>query len=162
MQHPEPLSTDDEAEEEINHLKEYAENDEKIEAKHRVSFMLGVGLSVVLGFSMDLFQQEPFKSYKGKKNKPTRELLKKELTRHGVKGVKDKKLEELVLLLKEHPLSSIKEKYVEEYITRYKTLVENSIKEDKDSTSSSNGNMTGEDNMRLLHCLLKDSIIEVY
>ena len=161
MQHPEPLSTDDEAEEEMNHLKEHAENDEKIESKHRVSFMLGVGLSVVLGFSMDSFQQEPCKSFKGKKNKPTRELLKKELTRRGVKGAKDKKLEELVSLLKEHPLSSVEEKYVEACVTRHTTLVENSVKEDKDSTSSSNGNMTGEDNMRLLHCFLKDGIIEV-
>ena len=30
------------------------------------------------------------------------------------------------------------------------------------TTSSSNGNMTGEDNMRLLHCLLKDGVIEVH
>ena len=72
MPHPEPLPTDDEDEVQTNKLKECIENDTNVEAKHRVAFLLGVGSSVIDGFSIDSFQEELFKSYKGENNKPTR------------------------------------------------------------------------------------------
>ena len=55
-----------------NQLKECVENDSKVEAKNRVAFMLGVGSLVFDAFMMESYQEESFKSYKGKKNKPTR------------------------------------------------------------------------------------------
>ena len=72
VHHPGPLPTDDEDKVQTNELKECIENDTDVEAKHRVAFLLGVGLSVIDSFSIDCFQEDPFKSYKGKKNKPTR------------------------------------------------------------------------------------------
>ena len=65
--HPELLPTDDEDEARSNKLKECVENYTNVEAKHRVVFLLGVGLSVIDGFSIDSSQEDPFKGYKGKR-----------------------------------------------------------------------------------------------
>ena len=51
------------------------------------------------------------------------ELLKKKITHYSAKEVKDKKLEELVLLIKAYSLNEVVEKHPEDYITKYRTLV---------------------------------------
>ena len=47
-------------------------------------------------FSMDSLKKDPFASFKGKKHKPTRELLAKELTRRGSKGHVKLNLDEFI------------------------------------------------------------------
>ena len=59
--------------------EEEEEYDSKMEARHRVAFMIGIRMSCVEGFNMEYLQQEPFVKYKGKNNKPARDLLKLEL-----------------------------------------------------------------------------------
>ena len=75
--HPEMHPSSDEEDNCSNQLKECAENDSNVEVKNRVALMLGVGLLAVDGFMMESYQEEPLKSNKSKKSKPTRELLKK-------------------------------------------------------------------------------------
>ena len=66
--------------------------------------------------------------------------------------------------MKEHALNEVEDKHVEDHVSKRNTLVESSIKEGEGNNASANGseNMSGEDKMRLLHCVSKDGVIEVY
>ena len=116
--------------------------------------MLSLDLSVVDGFSMKSYQQEPLRSYKGKKNKPTKELRKKELYRRGVKGAKDKNINDMISLMKYFLSTDTENDCVKDCVEKRKLLMQNIIEEvERDSglTSKSSGNMNREDNIRLMH-----------
>ena len=55
IQYLELISADNENKLKINLLKEFAENDEKVEAKYRVEFILRVGLPVTTKVLIDSF-----------------------------------------------------------------------------------------------------------
>ena len=59
-------------------------------------------------FSIDSLQKELFASFKGKKHKPTRELLAKELTCCGHKGYAKLNLDKLFDKLLDYPFKEIK------------------------------------------------------
>ena len=125
--------------------------------------MLGIRLSMVEGSTIESFQEELFKIYRGKKNKLTRKLLKSKLSYCNMRGTKDKKLEKSVVQMKQCLLNAVELAYIIDSIRNYKLLLENSIKEyETNDSSSSSGNLSGEHNLKMLHCLLKDRIIETY
>ena len=96
--------TDTEDDDIANELKVHMENDLNVVPSSRSSYVMGIGISFMSNFGMDSLKKEPFASFKGKKHKPTRELLEKELTLRGAKGHHKLNLDKLIDKLSDYPL----------------------------------------------------------
>ena len=95
--------------------EEEEEYDSKVEARHRVAFMIGIRISCVEWFNMEYLKQEPFVKHKGKNNKPVRDLLKLELKHRDAWGTKNDKVEDLINRLKNKLLNNTENLHVQKH-----------------------------------------------
>ena len=94
-------------------------------------------------FSMDSLKKDPFASFKGKKQKLTRELLLKELTRRGSKGYLKLNLDKLIDELSDYPLNKMERDYISQHVKSYVDSMSKTNSESEEESQSTTNYMSG-------------------